>query len=117
MTNKEAELIKIGEPVQVSDLVVTVKEIKRQYGDIFFFTDYGDFNASVCERVHELDCAFDDYLPVSAIRTAPGEYDIRSRGGRVLWRMEGAALADWVCASVNGYDAMRRALQFKVEEI
>lgn len=47
--------------------------------------------------------AFQDYLPLSAVRVAPGEYEIRDRSGRVLWRMEGASLADWVCASVNNF--------------
>lgn len=50
---------------------------------------------------------FEDLLPVVAVRTAPGEYDVRDANGRTLWRMEGAALADFVCQSVNGYSAMR----------
>lgn len=55
--------------------------------------------------------AFEDYLPLTAVRVAPGEYEIKSRDGRTLWRMEGAALADWVCASVSGYDAAMRGLK------
>jgi len=54
--------------------------------------------------------SFDDYLPLTAVRTAPGEYDIMSANGRRLWFMEGASLADWVCASVNGYDGALRAI-------
>lgn len=53
---------------------------------------------------------FEDYLPLSSVCIAPGEYEIKDRNGRVLWRMEGAALADWVCASVNGYDGMSRQI-------
>lgn len=53
---------------------------------------------------------FDDYLPFTAVRTGPGEYDIMASNGHRLWFMEGAALADWVCASVNGYDGAIRAM-------
>lgn len=54
--------------------------------------------------------SFADYLPLTAVRTAPGEYDIMSSNGRRLWFMEGASLSDWVCASVNGYDGALRAI-------
>lgn len=54
---------------------------------------------------------FNDHLPLTACRIAPGEYDIKARDGRVLWRMEGASFADWICASVNGYDAAVNAIR------
>ena len=50
---------------------------------------------------------FDDLLPLSPRRTAPGEYDIVDAGGRVLWRMEGAALAEWVCGVLNAAQPWR----------
>lgn len=56
---------------------------------------------------------FDDYLPLSAVRIAPGEYEVKDRSGRTLWHMEGASLADWVCASANGYNAMQGILANK----
>lgn len=62
------------------------------------------------EVIRTID-AFEDYLPLSAVRVAPGEYEIKSRDGRTLWRMEGASLADWVCASCNGYSSMLRELR------
>lgn len=49
--------------------------------------------------------AFADYLPLTPVRLAPGEYVIKDRNGRTLWTMDGAALADWVCQSTNGYDS------------
>lgn len=58
---------------------------------------------------------FEDLLPLAAVRFAPGEYEVRARDGRTLWRMEGAALADWVCASVNGYNAALESLKQKEE--
>lgn len=68
--------------------------------------------APALPAIPQVDAAgFADHLPLVAIRTAPGEYEIRARDGRVLWRMEGAALADWVCASVSGYDAAMRGLR------
>lgn len=51
---------------------------------------------------------FEDLLPLTPVRTAPGEYDVKDRSGRVLWHMEGASLADFVCQSVNGYSTMLR---------
>jgi hypothetical protein len=56
---------------------------------------------------------FDDLLPLAAVRTAPGEYDIMSSDGRRLWFMEGASLADWVCQSVNGYAAMLATMNLR----
>lgn len=63
------------------------------------------------------DAAFTDYLPLSAVRFAPGEYAIKDRTGRTLWTMSGAALADWVCQSVNGYDSAVSAMVNKSEVI
>lgn len=57
----------------------------------------------------ELREGFDELLPMSPRRTAPGEYDILGADGRVLWRMEGAALAGWVCDRLN--DSGRRGLR------
>jgi hypothetical protein len=54
--------------------------------------------------------SFQDLLPLTPVRIAPGEYEVKTRDGCLLWRMDGAALADWVCASVNGYDAAVNAL-------
>jgi hypothetical protein len=59
------------------------------------------------DAVQTID-AFAEYLPLSAVRTAPGEYDIKDRKGRTLWRMDGASLADWVAASCNGYETLLR---------
>lgn len=64
----------------------------------------------------EGESSFNDYLPLTAVRTAPGEYDIMSSNGRRLWFMEGASLADWVCASVNGYDGALRAMSRQSEQ-
>ena len=50
---------------------------------------------------HNLMGAMRDYLPLRAIRTGPGEYDVIARNGQRLWFMEGTALATWVCASIN----------------
>lgn len=58
----------------------------------------------------EIASGFTEYLPLAPVRIAPGEYEVKARDGRTLWRMDGAALADWVCASVNGYDAAIAAL-------
>ena len=55
--------------------------------------------------------SFADYLPLAAVRTAPGEYEIRAGQGHLLWRMEGAALAEWVCRAVNGWAQMHATLQ------
>lgn len=44
---------------------------------------------------------FDDLIPLTAERVAPGEYEIKARDGRRLWIMDGAALAEWVCESTN----------------
>jgi hypothetical protein len=58
-----------------------------------------------------------DYLPLSAVRVAPGEYDIKTCNGLTLWRMGGASLADWICASVNGYDAAVNALKIADQDV
>lgn len=52
---------------------------------------------------------FEDRLPLKAVRIAPGEYRIESCDGVRLWYMEGAALAEWVVESINGYAALREA--------
>ena len=52
---------------------------------------------------------FSDYLPLSAgpvtdsDTVPPGEYFVRDRKGHVLWYMNDGVLADWICASANGY--------------
>lgn len=51
---------------------------------------------------------FEDWLPLSAKRIAPGEYEIVDRSGRRLWYMEGASLAEWVCSTVNGASLKER---------
>ena len=65
---------------------------------------------TICNCECFFPASFQDLLPLTPVRTAPGEYEIRARDDRVLWRMEGASLADWVCASVNGYDAALNAM-------
>lgn len=57
---------------------------------------------------------FEEWLPLSAKRIAPGEYEVVDREGRRLWFMEGAALAEWVCAVVNGC-AVREAVEVERE--
>ncbi len=56
-----------------------------------------------------LDGAFDDYLPLAAIRTAPGEYDIVASDGHRLWSMEGTSLAVWICMTINERRANAKA--------
>jgi hypothetical protein len=57
MTNEEAKLLKAGEKLKVGELLVTVREvINGPYwvpNNVYVSTEYGDFNASVCERVAE----------------------------------------------------------------
>lgn len=55
-----------------------------------------------------LNSDFLEVLPLAPKRTAPGEYDIVSRDGRVLWSMEGWSLAEWICGRLN--DLGRRGL-------
>lgn len=54
---------------------------------------------------------FDDLLPLSATRIAPGEYIIKSKSGVKLWHMEGASLAEWVVASINASLEARRDVE------
>jgi hypothetical protein len=61
-------------------------------------------------HVERSDGAFEDWLPLSAKRTAPGEYDIVNCEGRVLWRMEGRSLAEWVCELVNASPVVAAAV-------
>ena len=63
-------------------------------------------NDGLKERVMS-EATFDDLLPLSARRTAPGEYDIVDKDGRRLWFMEGAALAEWVCLTLNSRPTLK----------
>ena len=53
MTNEEAKQIKVGDSIRIGELITTVEEIKNQFGDTFFSTEYGDFNVSVCEKTND----------------------------------------------------------------
>lgn len=86
---------------------------KRQRGwDAKFLMDRCEALLGVQPQDTAIDSAsaFADYLPLSPVRVAPGEYAIKDRGGRTLWTMDGAALADWVCQSVNGHDGAIAAM-------
>lgn len=85
-----------NDPVHLSDDVESDRRVP--------FVGSTDKEEAPAERV------FVDHLPLESVRLAPGEYAIRDRKGRTLWTMNGAALADWVCASVNGYDAALAAI-------
>jgi lipid A disaccharide synthetase len=51
MTNDEAKALKAGDNIRIYQLDISVNDVIEQYGDVFIRTDYGDFNASVCEKV------------------------------------------------------------------
>lgn len=87
---------------------------KRERGwDARFLMDRCEaiLGVSVEDTAIPSSSAFADYLPLSPHRFAPGEYAIQSRSGATLWTMNGAALADWVCQSVNGYDGAITAMR------
>lgn len=48
MTNEEAQSVEIGDTLYVNTLEIKVTGIKRWFNDVFFSSDYGEFNASVC---------------------------------------------------------------------
>jgi hypothetical protein len=50
MTNEEAQQLKQGDEVNVGGLIVKVIGLRADGDDLFVCTDYGDFNASVCEK-------------------------------------------------------------------
>lgn len=86
---------------------------KRQRGwDAQFLMDRCEALLGIQPQDAAIDSssAFADYLPLSPVRVAPGEYAIKDRSGRTLWTIDGAALADWVCQSVNGYDGAVAAM-------
>lgn len=60
--------------------------------------------------------AFDDLLPVSARRRAPGEYEILASDGSRLWYMEGAALAEWVCSVLNAAPVVSAVKEWREAE-
>jgi hypothetical protein len=62
-----------------------------------------DETPAACEAGRDV---FDDWLPLTARRIAPGEYEILTAEGHRLWYMEGAALAEWVCATINSRPAL-----------
>jgi hypothetical protein len=54
MSNQEALNVKPGDRVKVHTLVAeVVGVIVEAGGDAFIITNYGNFNASVCEKVEE----------------------------------------------------------------
>ena len=61
---------------------------------------------------------FDDYLPLSATRIAPGEYVVETKSGVKLWYMEGRSLAEWIVEAINANGAeMRRQRDDLSEEM
>jgi hypothetical protein len=50
LTREEAETIQVGDTVHVGALAATVEGVKHQHGEMFFETQWGDFNISVCGK-------------------------------------------------------------------
>lgn len=63
-------------------------------------------------KIGEANAGFEGWLPLTAVRLAPGEYKITARDGTVLWYMEGRSLAEWVCATLNAAAVISAAREY-----
>lgn len=54
---------------------------------------------------------FEDWQPYSARRIAAGEYEMTGKSAQPLFRLEGAAFAEWIADALNAYSPERPAVQ------